>query len=99
MDMITQGAIAAATVIWLLSYLGFRKVFNFAFITDALITGTLVFMFSGSYAGMMTGVIAGLMVSMFIRGGRATVGTSKPRWVRRSGNIMPSLVWVRSKRS
>ncbi len=98
MDMITQGLIAAATVLWLLSYIGFRKVFYFAFITDVVCTGTLVYMFSGSYAGMMTGVIAGGLLSMFLRAGRTVAGSSKPRWIRRSGNIMPTLVWVRSKR-
>lgn len=97
MDMIVQGLIAAATALWLLSYLGFRRVFGQAFFVDAVVTGGFVYMFAGSYAGMMTGVIAGLMVSMFIRAGRALVGSSKPRFIRRSGDILPTLVWVRSK--
>ena len=97
MDMIVQGGIAAATALWLLSYLGFRRVFGQAFIVDVLITSTFIIMFAGSYAGMMTGVIAGLLVSMFIRAGRAAVGTSKPRFIRRAGDIIPSLIWVRSK--
>jgi|VirMetMinimDraft_7_1064189.scaffolds.fasta_scaffold00928_9 hypothetical protein len=97
MDMITQGMIAAATVIWILSYFGLRKVFNFAPIVDIACTGLLVFMFSGSYAGMMTGVIGGMAISFFLRGGRAVAGTSKPKMIRRRGHILPSVVWVRSK--
>ena len=97
MDMIVQGGIAAATALWLLSYLGFRRVFGFALVTDFVVTGTFILMFAGSYAGMMTGVIAGLLVSMFIRAGRAVVGTSKPRFIRRAGYILPSLIWMRSK--
>lgn len=98
MDMIVQGGIAAATALWLLSYIGFRRVFGQAFFVDALVTAGFIVMFAGSYAGMMTGVIAGLMVSMFIRAGRALVGSSKPRFIRRSGDILPSLIWVRSKK-
>jgi len=96
MDMITQGFIAAATVLWLLSYIGFRKVFHFAFLVDVVCTGTFVFAFAGSYAGMMTGVIAGLMVSMFIKTGRAVAGSLKPSLVRAKGNVLPTLVWVKS---
>ena len=97
MDMIIQGGIAAATALWLLSYIGFRRVFGAAFFVDFVVTGSFIVMFAGSYAGMMTGVIAGLMVSMFIRAGRALAGTSKPRFIRRSGDLLPTLVWVRSK--
>lgn len=97
MDMLIQGGIAAVTILWLLSYIGFRRVFGAAFIVDVIVTGGFIVMFAGSYAGMMTGVIAGLMVSMFIRAGRALAGTSKPRFIRRTGDILPTLVWVRSK--
>lgn len=97
MDMITQGLIAAATVLWLLSYIGFRRVFAFAFALDIIITGGFVLAFAGSYAGMMTGVIAGLIVSLTFRIGRALVGVERPRFVRRSGDLFPSLIWVRSK--
>ncbi len=97
MDMITQGFIAAATAIYLLSYIGFRRVFAFAFLADIIITGAFILMFSGSYAGMMTGVIAGLLVSFFIRAGRKFLGTEHVRLVRGYGRILPNIVWVRSK--
>ena len=98
MDMIIQGLIAAATVLYLFSYTDVRKVFNYAFIIDIIVTGGFIYMFAGSYAGMMTGVIAGLIVSGCLRIGRATMGVSKPRWIRRSGALFPSLIWVRSKK-
>ena len=98
MDMITQGLIAAATILWILSYFKFRRVFAFAPVVDAAATGLLVLMFSGSYAGMMTGVIGGLMISMFLRAGRSVAGTEKPKMIRRRGALFPSVVWVRSKR-
>ena len=97
MDMITQGAIAALTMMWLISYLPFRRVLGYAFIVDVLVTGTFIFMFAGSYAGMMTGVIAGLFVSMTLRVGKAVLGTERLTIARRKGRIVPSPVWVRSK--
>lgn len=98
MDMITQGFIAAVTLIWILSYFNLRRVFNYAMLVDVSCTALLIFMFSGSYAGMMTGVIGGMLISLFLRGGRKVAGSEKPKMVRRRGHILPSLVWVRSKR-
>jgi regulation of enolase protein 1 (concanavalin A-like superfamily) len=97
MNMIVQGFIAAATVLWLMSYIGFRRIFAHAFVIDLVVTVGFVVAFAGSYAGMMTGVIAGLMVSMFIKAGRKLVGTERVRLVRRKGNIIPTFVWIRSK--
>lgn len=95
--MITQGMIAAATVLWLLSYIGWRRVFAYNWFWDIAITSLMVYMFRGSYAGMMTGVIAGIIVSLFLRFGRALVGAERPKLVRRAGHIFPSMVWVRSR--
>jgi hypothetical protein len=97
MDMIIQGAIAAATVLYLLSYLNFRRVFNYAFLVDAIVTGGFIFMFAGSYAGMMTGVIAGLIVSCCIRVGRATMGVEEPSIVRMQGELKPTVQWTHRK--
>jgi hypothetical protein len=97
MDMLLQGAIAAATVLYLCSYVGFRRVFAYAFILDLAVTAGFVWMFAGSYAGMMTGVIAGLIFSATMRIGRRTMGIEKPRLIRGYGRILPTLVWVRSK--
>jgi hypothetical protein len=97
MDMIFQGFIAAATVLYLLSYVGFRRVFAYAFVLDIVITGSFIWMFAGSYAGMMTGVIAGLIVSATFRIGRRFMGIERLRFIRGYGRILPSMIWVRSK--
>ncbi len=97
MDMIIQGLIAAATVLYLFSYFDVRKVLGFAMFVDVIVTAGFIYMFAGSYAGMMTGVIAGLIVSGALRIGRTLLGVKTPKFVRRTGNIIPSLVWVRSK--
>ena len=97
MDMLLQGFFAAATVLYLCSYIGFRRIFAYAFILDLLVTGGFIWMFAGSYAGMMTGVIAGLMFSATLRIGRRVMGIEKPRLIRGYGRILPTRVWVRSK--
>jgi len=93
--MLMQGLTAAVTVLWLLSYFGFRRVFGYAAVVDITITGGFIYMFAGSYGGMMTGVIAGLMVSMCLKFGGSLFGSSRMRLVRRAGSLLPSLVWVR----
>lgn len=96
MDMLTQGFIAAATIVWLLSYIGFRRVFGYAFLVDVIVTGGFLWMFAGSYAGMMTGLIAGLMVSVMLKIGRWFFGYERLTAVRQKGHIMPTAVWKRS---
>jgi hypothetical protein len=96
MDMLFQGFIAAATILWLLSYIGLRRVFAYNWFWDVVITLSLIIMFSGSYAGMMTGLIGGILVSLFLRFGRKFLGVERLTLRRRYGRIIPSLVWVRS---
>ena len=97
MDMIMQGIIAAATVLYLVSYIGFRRVFAYAFVVDVVVTGGFIIMFAGSYAGMMTGVIAGLLFSVTMRTGRHLFGVEKPVLARARGCILPTVIWKRSK--
>ena len=97
MDMILQGLIAAATVLYLCSYIGFRRIFAYAFLIDLAVTIGFIVMFAGSYAGMMTGVIAGLTFSAFMRIGRRVAGIEKLKFVRGYGRILPTPIWVRSR--
>ncbi len=97
MDMIVQGVLAAIMVLWLLSYLKFRRVFAYAGVFDIIITLGLMYAFRGSYAGLMTGVFAGIIVSATLKFGGRLFGTERVRVVRRSGHILPSMVWARSK--
>lgn len=93
MDMLMQGFIAALTFLWLLSYLPMRRVFGYALFFDITITGILMVMFTGSYAGMMTAVIAGMMLSMFLRLGRWALGAERLTLKRRKQEVIPSVVW------
>lgn len=93
--MITQGIITALAVFWLLSYLPLRRVFGYALFVDIAITGLLMWMFAGSYGGMMTAVISGMILSAFLRTGAWLFGAERLVIARRRGRITPSLVWRR----
>ena len=97
MDMIVQGFIAALTFVWLLSYLPIRRVFGYALFFDITITAILMFMFAGSYAGMMTAVIAGMMLSAFLRLGGWVFGVERLTLRRRKREVIPSFVWRRTR--
>lgn len=97
MDMITQGFIAAVTVVYLMSYFPMRRIFGYAFVFDIVITSGFIIMFAGSYAGMMTGVIAGLFVSMVLRLGGWLFGVEQLVIRRRKNRIIPEPVWVRKR--
>ena len=45
MDMVLPGFFAAATVLYLCSYIGFRRIFAYAFILDLLVTAGFIWMF------------------------------------------------------
>lgn len=97
MDMLTQGVIAAATIMWLLSYFNFRRILGYAAFVDIVVTGGFMWMFAGSYAGMMTGLIAGLMVSISLRAGRKLFGIEKLALRRAKGRVLPSFVWKKEQ--
>lgn len=95
--MLLQGLIAAATILWLLSYFNFRRIFGYAAFVDIAVTGGFMFMFAGSFGGMMTGLIAGLMVSIVLKFGGRIFGYERATIVRLKGNLLPSIVWVRKE--
>lgn len=57
-------------VLFLFRWIGFRRVVRFGFLTDIIVHSVLIYMFYGTYAGAMTGIIAATMVSMFLQGAR-----------------------------
>lgn len=75
--MLEAGFISAVGVIWILSRLNLRRVAGYAFFVDVTVTGLLTFLFIGTYAGMMTGMFAGVLVSAFLTLVRRTAGAER----------------------
>jgi hypothetical protein len=58
----------ALSVIFLFMWIGFHRIARIGLIVDIGSFVGLTWMFHGTYAGMMTGVLAALFVSIFLRG-------------------------------
>ncbi len=87
----------AVCFILLFGYLGYKRVAHFALIVDVAIFAFCIYIFMGTYAGMMTGIIAGVIISLFLKLVRRSVGTEKPTLVRYEGDLMPTWTWEEIK--
>ncbi len=83
----------AVAFIFLFSYFGFKKVAGYAVIVDIAVFALCIYLFKGTYAGMMTGIIAGICISVFLKSIRRTVGYEKLRLVRYKGKLVPEWEW------
>jgi len=57
---------AALGLLLVLFKIGFRKVLHYDVIVDIALTGTLMIMFAGTFAGMVAAVAGGLTVSIIL---------------------------------
>ena len=70
-----------------------KRIAGYALAWDVVITSILVWMFIGTYAGMVTGMLAGLIVSVFLTGVKKTVGAERLKLVRNENQAAPRLRW------
>jgi hypothetical protein len=92
--MIEAGLVSAIGLIIVLCRFNFRRICGYATIVDVLATSAFVWMFIGTYAGMMTGLFAGVLVSLTLNAARKLYGYDRAHLRRMAGNLMPSLVWI-----
>ena len=83
----------AGAFILLFGYIGFRKVAGYAIIVDVAVFALCIYMFQGTYAGMMTGILAGGIISVFLKLVIHTVGVERLKPVRYEGESVPRLRW------
>ena len=95
--MIEAGLISALGLIIVMCRFNLRRICGYATLVDILATCAFVWMFIGTYAGMMTGIFAGVIVSLTLNMFRTVYGYDRARLVRRSGDLMPSLRWVHTR--
>ena len=84
----------ALAFIFLMFYFDIKKVAGMAVILDVLIFGLMLWLFKGTYAGMMTGMIAGLIITFFLRGVRSSIGYKKVELHRAHKTLTPMPRWV-----
>ena len=73
---------------------GIRKIAGYATLFDVLVTALLMWLFTGTYAGMMTGVLAGGLISVFLNAVRKTVGVERVKLVKEPGARVAKPKWV-----
>ncbi len=83
----------AITFILLFTYFGIKKIAGYAWLIDVALFALFLYLFKGTYAGMMTGILAGLIVTIFLKAVRRTVGSQQIRLVRYQGKLVPEFKW------
>lgn len=83
----------ALTFIFLFSYLGFKRVAGYAWFIDIATFVLCLWLFKGTYAGMMTGMIAGLIITAFLKLIRGRIGYEVLALHREQEALLPKLRW------
>jgi hypothetical protein len=91
--MLEAGFITAIGVIWLLSWMNLKRVAGYGFAWDIIITFVLTWLFVGTYAGMVTGMFAAAIVSVFLRVIRKVAGAERLHLQRKDDDILPRAEW------
>lgn len=91
--MIEAGLISAIGLFFVLCRFNLKRICGYATLVDVIATGGFCWIFIGTYAGMMTGIFAGVLVSLTLNIIRVLYGYERVYLARRSGRLMPSIVW------
>lgn len=91
--MLEAGLITAIGIIWLLSWMNLKRVAGYGFAWDVIITFILTWIFIGTYAGMVTGMFAAAIVSVFLRLIRKVAGAERLVFERKDEDILPRAHW------
>ena len=92
--MIESGFITAVGIIWLLCRFDLKKIAGYAAAWDIAISAGMAALFIGTYAGMVTGLLAGVIVSLFLTVVKKVGGHKKLEFVRLEGERIARLRWV-----
>ena len=92
--MLEAAILTGIGVCWILSRFNLRRVAGYASFWDIAVTGTLSFLFIGTYAGMVTGMAAGVLVSAFLTVVGRTAGKERLKLRRRKGDAVAKLYWT-----
>jgi len=64
--MLSAGLLTALGIVFLLYKVGFKRVLAYDVIVDIVATIGLMYVFSGTYSGMMAAIIGGLFISVVL---------------------------------
>jgi len=92
--MIEAGLISAIALFLVLARFNLRRICGYRTFIDVAATALFVYMFIGTYAGMMTGILAGACVSLMLNIMTKLYGYERARLIRMKGHVLPTLVWT-----
>jgi hypothetical protein len=91
--MFEAAILTAIGCIWILSRMNLRRVAGYAIVWDVGLFGLLTFLFIGTYAGMVTGMMAGVVISLFLTIVKRTAGAERLKLDRAEGELVPRARW------
>jgi hypothetical protein len=81
--------------ILMFGYIGYRKVAGYAFFVDIVLGALSMWMFLGTYSGMIVGLLSSLLITVFLQLYRKLYGYEKLELIRKNGRLLPALYWTR----
>ena len=78
--MLSAGLLTALGIIFLLYKVGFKHILAYDVIVDILATIGLMYIFAGTYSGMMAAIIGGLFISIVLIIAKHFVNYEKLSW-------------------
>jgi len=91
--MIEAAVLTALGAIWILSRFNLRRVAGYATFWDVTTAGLFTWMFVGTYAGMVTGLAASVIVSAFLTIVGRTAGKERLKLERHEGEAIAKPRW------
>jgi len=95
--MLEAALLTAIGIIWILSRMNLKRVAGYALAWDVGLTGLLTWLFIGTYAGMVTGMAAGVIISVFLTGVKKTAGAERLALIRKKDDALPRVRWKEVK--
>jgi len=92
--MIIAGLISAAGLLFLLFKFGVRRVIAYDIPIDIMTTSLLMFVFAGTFGGMMAAMVGGLVVSITLYIMKATMTREQLVWTKTKKFPYRKLRWV-----
>jgi len=92
--MITAGLLSAAGLLFLIFKFGVRRALSFDIPIDIAVTGLLMFLFAGTFGGMMAAMVGGLTVSIVLFVMKKTMTREELTWVKTKKFPYRSLRWM-----
>jgi hypothetical protein len=92
--MVLAGTISALGLLFLLFKFGIRRVISFDIPVDIGFTALLMFLFAGTFGGMMAAMVGGLIISVTLFVMKRTMHREELAWVKTKAFPYRKFRWV-----